>query len=102
MFFQFGGKKTCFFAILYWAGRSENCNVKHIELRRPPPQNCRNALNTSWQKGPGLEQPWDHSRGRPVTLIISSGRKLTKIDVFDPPPQISLGIYDYKAYNHKV
>ena len=72
MFFVFRGKKSGFFAILYWVGGYNNCKGKVVELSRPPPQNCRNALNTSWAGGPGLEQPWTPARGRPVTLIISS------------------------------
>ena len=54
--------------------------------RGPPPQNCRTATETSWKKGPGLEQPWGDSSGRPVTLIISSN--LSSLSYSGPPPKI--------------
>jgi len=54
--------------------------------RGPPPQNCRTATETSWKKGPGLEQPWGDSSGRPVTLIISSIS--VKFVIFQTPPPI--------------
>ena len=57
------------------------------DLRGPPPQNCRTDTETSWKKGPGLEQPWRHSSGRPVTLIISS-ISVTNCH-FRPPPHFS-------------
>jgi hypothetical protein len=33
------------------------CTVNPGDLEGPPPQNCRTDTETSWKKGPGLEQP---------------------------------------------
>src|ERR1700756_5562998 len=60
------------------------------DLRGPPPQNCRTDTETSWKKGPGLEQPWRHSSGRPVTLIISS-ISVAFVIFRTPPPFFILG-----------
>jgi len=98
MFFVFRGKKSGFFAILYWVGGYNNCKGKVVELSRPPPQNCRNALNTSWAGGPGLEQPWTPARGRPVTLIISSVLTPPQNVNFDPPRLKTPKEINCKAY----
>lgn len=71
--FQFGGVKNSQKTTSGTPSEAdEGVSGKWVHFYRPPPQNCRNDLITSWKKGPGLEQPWTHSGGRPVTLIISS------------------------------
>jgi hypothetical protein len=72
-----------------WGGlhsllEGSNTTASPGHVGRPPPQNCRTDTETSWKKGPGLEQPWGDSSGRPVTLIISSISSRNVI--FGPPP----------------
>jgi hypothetical protein len=88
--FQFLGGSKMTKIVKKWGGlhsvlEGSYCTVNPGDLRRPPPQNCRTDTETSWKKGPGLEQPWRHSSGRPVTLIISSISG--QIVYFRPPPK---------------
>ena len=56
-------------------GGPKKC-TKYLEKRvqifpeTPPPQFCKSALETRFEKWPGLEHTWGCSSGRPVTLII--------------------------------